>query len=316
MRALAAVVGTVLLLQGGPVPVAAQEPVFSGPQAGELLPPLVVRVLVGPGAGEQPDLIAQANGQPVLLVFVHERTRPAFGLANMLMRFAESRHDAGLKSALIYLTDDATATENWVKGNVGYFSKASPVGISLDGAEGPGAYGLNRNVGVTVLVGRQGTVTENFALVQPSIQADGPKILKAVVEVTGGGDVPEVTTFLSEGMRSRMMSEQRPAGAWGPQDARLRELLRAVIAQEASAEQVGRAVEAVEAYVATNAAARRELGEISTRVVGSDQFGQYGTEPARKAISKWSEQYGPTAPASPKPEASSSSSPSTASRDG
>ena len=48
-----------------------------------------------------------------------------------------------------------------------------PVGVSVDGLEGPGSYGLNRNVTLTVLVGKAGRVRANFALVQPS-DADGP----------------------------------------------------------------------------------------------------------------------------------------------
>ena len=61
-----------------------------------------------------------------------------------------------------------------------------PIGISVDGKEGPGAYGLNRNVTLTVLVGKDNVVTANFALIQPSIPADAPKILAEVVKLIGG----------------------------------------------------------------------------------------------------------------------------------
>ena len=40
---------------------------------------------------------------------------------------------------------------------------------------------------LTVLVGKEGVVSANFALVQPSVQADGPKILKAIVDALGRG---------------------------------------------------------------------------------------------------------------------------------
>ena len=55
-----------------------------------------------------------------------------------------------------------------------------------EGKEGPGSYGLNRNVTLTILVGKEGKVTANFALVQPSTQADLPKILEEVAKVAGG----------------------------------------------------------------------------------------------------------------------------------
>ena len=55
------------------------------------------------------------------------------------------------------------------------------MGVSVDGAEGPGAWGLNREVAMTVVVGKDGKATANFALVQPSVQSDGPKIFAAML---------------------------------------------------------------------------------------------------------------------------------------
>ena len=75
-----------------------------------------------------------------------------------------------------------------------------PIGISVDGAEGPGAYGLNRNVTLTVLAGKGGTVTANYALVQPSVQADAPKILAEVAELVGG-EVPPLEELMPDQAR-------------------------------------------------------------------------------------------------------------------
>ena len=78
-----------------------------------------------------------------------------------------------------------------------------PVGISTDGQEGPGAYGLNRKVQMTILVGKDDKVTANFALVQPSAAADGPRIAQAIVDALGGGKGPtaEELQQLSDPMR-------------------------------------------------------------------------------------------------------------------
>jgi hypothetical protein len=38
---------------------------------------------------------------------------------------------------------------------------------------------------MTVLVGKDDKVTANFALVQPSLQADGPKIAAAIADALG-----------------------------------------------------------------------------------------------------------------------------------
>lgn len=270
-------------------PAAESPPVFSGPLVGETLPPLKVHQVLGPRRDVPPtadgDLVAAAGGKPVLFIFVHERTRPAFGLANLLTRFAATRDEAGLHRWLIFLSDDLTEAEAWVRRIPKYFEKGTPVGISPDGVEGPGAYGLNRNVALTVLVGREGQVTANFALVQPSIQADGPKILKAIVDVTGGGDVPDITPFLPQGMR-----ERTPPATEG--DAQLRTLLRGVIQQEATEQDVAAAAKAVDDYVAKNEAARQELGQIAQRVVSSPRFDEYGTAASRKQLTRWAKTYG------------------------
>lgn len=279
------VIASLVLVTVAPAVASADEAVFSGPQVGEKLPPFTMRAIVGQDAGKGVDLVARADGKPTLLIFVHERTRPTFGLANALMRFASTRKSAGLVRGMIFLTDDATQTETWMNRIPQYFVKDAPVGISTDGAEGPGAYGLNRNVALTVLVGVEGQVTANFALVQPSVQADGPKILKAVVDVTGGGQVPDITEFAG-----RAMTDRRMAG-----DEKLRSLLRAVIQKDASEDDVTKTIAAVDEYAAGNKAVAKQLGEIAARVKNSRRFKDYGTAPAREAITKWAERYGPSA---------------------
>ena len=91
-------------------------------------------------------------------------------------------------------------------------------------------------------------MTANFALVQPSLQADLPKILEAVVKVAGGKapkleDLPGV--------------KEMPAGD-GPKGPtpKLTGLLRPVIQKTATAEDVEKAAEAIEEYVKENEAAQ------------------------------------------------------------
>jgi hypothetical protein len=43
---------------------------------------------------------------------------------------------------------------------------------------------------VTVLVAKDGKVTGNFALVQPSVAADGPKIAEAIAKALGSEKGP------------------------------------------------------------------------------------------------------------------------------
>ena len=158
---------------------------FSGPQKGEAITSFNVRGVLGERAGEEYDLVKQAKGQPLVLMFVHEVNRPSVGLARVVMTYAASLKEKGLHSGLIFLSADATETEEWTKRASGALPQGVPIGISTDGIEGPGAYGLNRKVTVTVLVAKEDKATSNFALIQPSVAADGPKIIEAIAAAAG-----------------------------------------------------------------------------------------------------------------------------------
>ncbi len=180
---------------------------FSGPQVGEKLTPLAIKVVLGNDAGKEIDLVKSAAGKPVLIVFVHERNRPSVGLARLLGLYAATKKEAGLKSGVVFLTPDPTMTEEWLKIAKNALPADVPVGISTDGQEGPGAYGLNRKVQMTILVGKDDKVTANFALVQPSVQADAPKIAQAIVDVLGGGQGPTIEEL------QKLGGPMRPAAA-------------------------------------------------------------------------------------------------------
>ncbi|MCH7937003.1 MAG: hypothetical protein IH994_07925 [Proteobacteria bacterium] len=261
---------------------AADDPVFSGPQVGEKLPPFKVKAVFDDLAGKELDLIAQADGKPIALIFFHARTRPAFGLTNAVMRYAATRSKDGLTSGVIFLTEDVTATEKWMNVVREHFPKGPTMGVSLDGQEGPGAYGLNRKVSLTVLVGKEGKVTANFAIVQPDMKVDGSKILKAIVDTLGGGDVPDI----------EKLAGRRYQPATDRVDPKLGGLVRSVIRKDATAEEVKKAAAVVEEYVAKNRAAKKQLGQIAGRVVNSGKLSNYGTPAAQDLLRKWAKAYG------------------------
>ncbi|MCG8651350.1 MAG: hypothetical protein MI861_16035, partial [Pirellulales bacterium] len=178
-----------------------QDPVYSGPQVGEPLPSFKIQGVSGDQVDKELDPVGDAQGQPILLVFVHELTRPGFGLMKAVTQYASTRPDPKMKVAVIFLTDDPTATKRWASNVERLLSPKITYGLSLEGKEGPGSYGLNRNVTLTVLVAKEGKVTGNYALVQPQLQADGPKILKSIVDVTGGGKVPAIEELAGNQMR-------------------------------------------------------------------------------------------------------------------
>ncbi|MGI9473676.1 MAG: hypothetical protein ACR2NZ_19190 [Rubripirellula sp.] len=296
------------------MPAQAEDAVFSGPQVGEKLPAFEIQLLnqnrgddaatesATENAGRE-NSAAKSSGVkgfdptagdgPVLLVFFHELTRPGFGLTRAIASFAAKRADQGMKSSVIFLTDDPTSTRKWATNVRQHFADGVNYGISMDGDEGPGAYGLNRNVTLTILVGQDGKVTSNFALVQPQLQADGPEILQAIADVTGGGDVPNVADLearyagrnrMNQNRRGQPMADRATRAA---QDPELTSLLRSVINKQASAEEVQEAAKKVEAYVEENASARKELTRIVNTVVNSGKIANYGTEAAQSVLRKW-----------------------------
>jgi hypothetical protein len=274
MRCLALVLAGLLLSVSV---TSGDEKLFSGPQAGEKLPGFKVVGVYDDQEGKEMDFVKQAGGKPVLLIFVHELTRPSAALTRALTTYGASRQKDGLNTYIIWLHRDRTEAANYLKRARRSLNFKVPVGISLDGAEGPGAYGLNRKMGVTILVGKNNKVTANFALVQPSV-TDAPKIAAAVVKQTGGKapTLRELETLA--GIR-----RAAPAA-----DARLVELLRGVIRKDATPEEVKKAAAAVEKYVGTDRARLKELGRIAA--IAAEK--KYGTEEAQKQMKAWAEKYG------------------------
>jgi hypothetical protein len=259
------------------------EPIFSGPQVGEELPPLPVRGVFDEEAGKELDFVAAAAGKPIVLVFVHELNRPTIGMARALTAYTHKRAKDGLTTAIVWLDDDPIEAENTLKRIRHALPPNVPIGISRDAKEGPGSYGLNRNVALTILVGNEGQVTANFALVQPSIQVDLPKIFDAIVKIIGG-PVPNVADFAGPREAMRGMAAEP--------DPRLRRLIRPVIQLSATEAEVDDAAAAVESYLADNEAARKEVGRISRTIVDSGKLANYGTPRAQEYLRKWAERYG------------------------
>lgn len=259
----------------------ADEEIFSGPQKGEKLPPLKLRNVFSEPAVDS-DPVAQAEGKPLLVIFVHKRERPAFGLTNALMRYAQTRKKDGLNSATVYLSPDLTEATDWMKRVRRHFPEGASFGLSPDGAEGPGSYGLNRDVSMTVLVGKDGKVTENFALVQPSLQADGPKIAGAIVKAVGSGKIPNLTRFSGNQMR-----------AASPLDPKLAALVRQLIQKDAKQDDVDKAAGAIEEFLEKNKEARKSIGAIGSRIISAGKLENYGTKHAQAYLTKWTQAYGP-----------------------
>lgn len=264
------------------------EEIFSGPQIDEKLTAFKARGVLGDLAGKEFDLVADAEGKPTAIIFVHKVTRPSVGLTRLIMNYAAKRAKDGLTSGVVFLTDDPTDTENWMKRARNALPKDVAVGVSIDGQEGPGAYGLNRNVTMTVLVANENKVTANYALVQPSVQADALKIIKAIVDVLGGGEVPTLAQLGARGYTKK--GRDNPGRGTDP---KFDSLLRAVIQKTATPEEVAKAVESFEAYIADKKPLQERIGSIAKRIIAADKLSNYGIEAAQEQLKKWAGKYAP-----------------------
>jgi hypothetical protein len=166
----------------------------------------------GPHAGKESDLLDQIKGGPALVVFVHELTRPAAQLMRPLDLYSAKLAEDGFATHFVWLAADRSAAEDRLRAIQGSINFKSPISISLDGVEGPGSYGLNRKVALTVLVVKENMVVANFAITQPN-ETDAPKILAEMAKLVG--KTPPTLADLGAdrtNMRRDMARPATPAG--------------------------------------------------------------------------------------------------------
>ena len=288
---------------------APQDAKFSGPQKGEKTPGFKVFDV---GTRQDVDYVADAKGGPTVVVFIHELTRPGGALMRALDDHGQIKQARGLRTHFISLSEDRDGAERHLPNVIKSINLKCPMGISLDGKEGPGSYGLNREVMLTILVARDHKVTANFAIVSPN-ETDAPKIKAAVDEIlkvrgpapTGSADElreqvmklqEEVASLREEVAALRLKLDQaaRPAPRRGgemekpKEDEQLVNLCRRLIQQRAGQEQIDAAVKDIEAYIGTNDDLKKQYVGILTRVLDL----KYGNEVGQAAMRKQLEKHG------------------------
>jgi hypothetical protein len=264
----------------------ADDPVFSGPQPGEKLTPFRVLGFAGPDAGKEVELPGRTQGAPTVLVFVHEVTRPAFQLLRPLDLYAAKLAKDGLACHFVWLSADKTKTEEFLNRAKGSLALRSPVVISLDGPEGPGNYGLNRKVTLTILVAKDNKVVANFALVQPN-ETDAPRILQAVAGLMGqkAPTLDELRKELGQGRPAMARPAAQPKTdkelpGRTSSDPELIGLMRRMIQPTNDEAKVREIAELMTKWAGDNSDRKKELAEFCKRVAHL----KYGTEAAQKAL--------------------------------
>ena len=274
----------VWLLAFVPVSFSAQKALFSGPQPGERIEPFKVLAVNGPDAGKEVDYVTSYGQAPMLLVFLHQIDRNVGALVAPAEKFARERAPAGLRTLIVYLAPDKIEGERRMRAVIGSLRLEVPVGVSLDGVEGPGAYGLNREVAVTVLVAKDRSVTDNLAIVQPGT-VDAPRVIAAAARHVGG-HVPTAEEIQAE--RTRMAPRNpSPSMATGgmaaePDPPELASLLRSLIQPSNTREAVDEAVRQLRAWAGSDPKRRAQLGQKMGVIIPL----RYGTEFARSRMAE------------------------------
>jgi hypothetical protein len=271
----------------------AEEKVYSGPQPGESLTPFTLRGVLDNQAGVEFDPVTAANKKPLVLCFVHQANRPSIGMTRILMNYLESRTPRDVESCIIWLTADPTQAENDLKRMRHALPANTKLGIYTEGLEGPGSYGLNRQVTMTILISQENKVTANYALIQPSLQTDLPKIIQSIIDVAGG-EKPDLAKLIAPPM-------QRSSDATMPKPAtdpllmdQVRSYLRPLIQKDATDAQVDQAAKTIETWIEENEAARKEIARISRTIVNGGKLDNYGTPRAQDVLKRWATKYNPS----------------------
>ncbi|KAA5541073.1 hypothetical protein FYK55_19460 [Roseiconus nitratireducens] len=175
--------------------------VFSGPQPGEALPPLTAQGMRGDRQGKPFDPVATAKGEPLVLIFQDDNPPGLRGLLqfNRVLSTIAEKSDQPLHTVSVFLGDDANQLTTLIKRVMVYLPESYQVGISPDGRDGPGAYGLNRNVAMTILMAKDGKVVHNFVFPQSMLYPD-PHVLGGLADLIGE-DREQLQAWLNDAKR-------------------------------------------------------------------------------------------------------------------
>jgi hypothetical protein len=235
----------------------------SGPQVGDKLGDFKVHGVSGPEAGKEFMFLSQVKDKPALLIFVHKITRPGLQFLRPVDDYASKEEK--LAAHIVWLTGDKgdkDETEKFLDRAKNSLNLQTPVGICLDGNEGPAAYGLNDMVAITVLIAKEGKVVSNFALVDPN-----------------GNDARPVNAALAKALGKEAPKDEAQA------KTELQPLLRRLLAQDIDEAGVTRVVAALKKWTGDDAQRRQQLQRAAQRVLSQD----VGTDAARQALKKLTE---------------------------
>lgn len=262
----------------------AEDAIFSGPQPGEPTTPFNSIEIIGPNAGKEINVITENDGRPTVMLFVHGLERSILPLMRAVDQYG-SQHADKLKTEFVFLAQERVEGMQRFARSLSSVKFKGRSTLSVDGIEGPGNYGLNKECLLTIIVADDNQVHGNFALVQPGI-ADAEKVIAAIAKIIGDPNPPTAAALAS---RDKAPGRMRPDAAQGrrpmveskdpfpgavPEDARLQGLLRQYIKKSNTDGDVDRILDQVRAYIKGKPALHKQAVDGWTRVLHfKDRYG-------------------------------------------
>lgn len=138
----------------------------SGPAVGSAMPSLEI---FESGKGER-DLRAEIGNKPAALLFVQILDRNAAPLIRGIDTIHRERALTGFIGRSILIEADRSSAERRLTAVNGSLRMRAPMVLSIDGAEGPGSYALDKSCSLTLVLVKDGKVQRSTGFVDPGRQ--------------------------------------------------------------------------------------------------------------------------------------------------
>lgn len=187
--------------------------VFSGPQPGEKLKGFPVIPPSRNDRAEEFDPVALAAGKPHFLVFLDDSDiAEGIGAWLHVVERIKKNSRSGLAASAVILGDERTTDIPFVRMSEKWwtrFNSAYQIGYSPDGRDGPGAYGLNRNIVMTILIAdAKGKVLYNFPFRETLQDRPDPHVVGALAKAVGA-DRETVASWLKQKRSDKSKMQMR-----------------------------------------------------------------------------------------------------------
>jgi hypothetical protein len=163
--------------------------VFSGPQPGEQLRGFSVTPPTRTGRDEDFDPVALAAGKPHFLMFVDDSDLQEDITAWLAVRKIHQNSRTGLAATAVILGHERATKLEFTTIDDNFFNFLNgifQIGYAPEGRDGPGAYGLDRNIKMTILItDAKGKVLYNFPYRVAPVDFPDPAVMGALAKVVG-----------------------------------------------------------------------------------------------------------------------------------